>query len=187
MAPVSRRKRVLALRPYNPGDFETLFEIDRVCYEPAIAYSREELREYLRFPGAECVLAEIPRAPDSLSRPLPHPLRQINRPTGHQAANLPEIAGFCISAHRKSRGYIITIDVLERYRSQGVGTALLTEIEKRLASHGVRQVELETATDNESAIAFWQKHGYRKSGLRKGYYPGGRDAFSMAKAIETVA
>jgi ribosomal protein S18 acetylase RimI-like enzyme len=179
MSAVLKRKPGFALRTYNPGDFEDLFEIDRVCYEPAIAYSREELREYLQFPGAECVLAEIKPLRDSLSH--------FDPPASRQAATPPEIVGFCISAHRKSRGYIITIDVIEKYRSQGVGSALLTEIERRLASHGVRQVELETATDNESAIAFWQKHGYRKSRVRKGYYPGNRDAFSMVKALETQA
>jgi len=47
----------------------------------------------------------------------------------------------------------------------------------------VREISLETATDNTSAIAFWQKHGYRKRGVKKGYYPGGRDAFSMSKLL----
>ena len=48
----------LTLRTYSPEDFETLYAIDQVCYEPAIAYSRRELRNYLRFPGADCVIAE---------------------------------------------------------------------------------------------------------------------------------
>ena len=46
------------LRSYVPADFEKLYEIDQACYEPEIAYSRRELRNYLRFPGAECVVAE---------------------------------------------------------------------------------------------------------------------------------
>jgi [ribosomal protein S18]-alanine N-acetyltransferase len=44
-------------------------------------------------------------------------------------------------------------------------------------------VRLETATDNDSAVAFWQKHGYRKRGVRKNYYPNGRDAFAMTKTL----
>ena len=49
---------MFTLRTYDPDDFETLYEIDQLCYEREIAYSRRELRNYLRFPGAECVVAE---------------------------------------------------------------------------------------------------------------------------------
>ncbi|MGH9686093.1 MAG: GNAT family N-acetyltransferase, partial [Candidatus Acidiferrales bacterium] len=93
-------------------------------------------------------------------------------------------------AHKVSWGYIITMDVLSNYRRHGIGSMLLIEAERRLISAGVRQVGLETATNNSPAIAFWQKHGYRKSGVRKNYYPGGRDAYTMAKRLaagETAA
>jgi ribosomal protein S18 acetylase RimI-like enzyme len=146
---------IFKLRALRPDDFETLYEIDQACYEPAIAYSRRELRNFLRFPGADCVVAE---------------------------AN-GEIAGFIVTARGKERGYIVTIDVLEAYRQQGVGSKLLAEAEQRLAAGGVRMVTLETATDNTSGIAFWKKHGYRKRGVAKEYYPDGRDAYSMAKSI----
>lgn len=91
--------------------------------------------------------------------------------------------GFCITAHKGSWGYIVTMDVLAEHRRHGVGSMLLAEAERRLMAANVRQIGLETATDNAPAIAFWQKHGYRKSGVRKGYYPGGRDAYSMAKRL----
>jgi ribosomal protein S18 acetylase RimI-like enzyme len=143
------------LRDYEPADFNLLYEIDRACYPVDIAYSKRELRTFLGIPGSECVVA--------------------------QTANT--IGGFCISAHQKTLGYIVTIDVLEQFRRFGMGSALLSEVERRLASDGVREVRLETATDNESAVAFWRKHGYRSLGIRKEYYPGGRDAFAMSKAI----
>jgi ribosomal-protein-alanine N-acetyltransferase len=148
----------ISLRPYTSEDFETLFAIDQVCYEPAIAYSRRELRNYLRFPGADCVIAEAES----------------------------KIIGFCLTAREDQWGYIITMDVLAEHRRQGVATALLRDAERRLFAAGVREVALETATDNESAIAFWQKHGYRSVGVREGYYPGGRDAFSMTKLLRTA-
>jgi ribosomal-protein-alanine N-acetyltransferase len=151
----------VALRPYTPADFERLYDIDQACYEPRIAYSHTELRRYLRFPGADCVIAE--------SRE-------------HERA-APVAIGFCMTAHRDGYGYIITMDVLFPYRRCGIGSQLLAEAERRLLSHGVREIGLETATNNAAGIAFWQKHGYRKSGVRKNYYPGGRDAFSMAKRL----
>ena len=143
------------LRDYMPEDFDRLYEIDQACYPAEIAYSKRDMRAYLQFPGAECVVA----------------------------LTAGEIAGFCISARQRSRGYIVTIDVLEPFRRAGAGSTLLREVERRLASNHVREVDLETATDNESAIAFWNKHGYRTLGVEKGYYPGGRDAFAMTKTL----
>jgi ribosomal protein S18 acetylase RimI-like enzyme len=145
----------ITLRSYKPADFEALHEIDQVCYEAEIAYSKRELREYLRLRGADCVVAE----------------------------SGARIAGFCISAQQDHYGYIVTIDVLEEFRRHRVGTALLDEIERRLIALGVHEVRLETATDNDSAVAFWQKHGYRKRGVRKNYYPNGRHAFAMTKTL----
>jgi [ribosomal protein S18]-alanine N-acetyltransferase len=148
------------LRPYSPADFDRIYAIDQACYEPRIAYSRTELRQYLRFPGADCLVAE-----------------------GSRANSAPALIGFCITAHKDSWGYVVTMDVLADYRRHGVGSMLLAEAERRLVGAGVRQIGLETATDNAPAIAFWQKHGYRRSGVRKNYYPGGRDAYSMAKRL----
>lgn len=146
----------ILLRTHKPEDFDTLYEIDQACYEPEIAYSKRELQAYLRYPGSDCVVAEIDGA----------------------------IAGFCITAHQTDRGYIVTIDVLAKFRRDGVGTALLKEVENRLEADGVSLITLETATDNDSAVAFWQKHGYRTRGVRKGYYPNGRDAYAMTKTFK---
>jgi ribosomal protein S18 acetylase RimI-like enzyme len=146
------------LRKYQPRDFEALYAIDQACYQPAIAYSRRDLRNYLRFPGADCLVAE----------------------TGHQAA------GFILTAHAGHWGYIITIDVLEAHRRHGVGAMMLREAERALSANGVQQVALETATNNASAIAFWKKHGYRTEGIRQDYYPGGIDAYSMHKQLTPI-
>jgi ribosomal protein S18 acetylase RimI-like enzyme len=166
-APMRGGSNALRLRDYRAQDFETLYEIDQACYEPAIAYSRRELRNYLRFPGADCVVAEAEAAGKNESKP-----------------RKSEIAGFCVTAHEDDWGYIITIDVLEAYRRHGLGTLLLGEAERRLAANGASEIGLDTAVNNETAIAFWQKHGYRIRGTRKGYYPGGVDAYAMMKRVE---
>lgn len=152
--PANDNMRVI-LRSYLASDFETLYQVDQACYEPAVAYSRRELRNYMRFPGSDCIIAEANGKP----------------------------IGFVLTAHRDVWGYIVTIDVLARYRRFGAGSQLLSEAEQRLAAAGVREIALETATDNAPAIAFWQKHGYRTRGIKKHYYPGGRDAYSMIKRL----
>jgi len=146
----------ITLRGYTPADFDALYEIDQKVFEPGVSYSRRQLREYLQLAGAQCILAEAGG----------------------------KMAGFIVTAREDSVGYIVTIDILPAHRRQSVGTLLLAEAERRLAVSGVREIELETATDNASAVAFWQNHGYRTRGVIKDYYPNGRDAFSMTKTIE---
>jgi ribosomal-protein-alanine N-acetyltransferase len=143
------------LRQYESADLPALYEIDKACYETGIAYSRHELRWYLEQEGVDCVVAEF----------------------GGQ------VIGFILSHRDRAHSHIITIDVLEAWRRKGTGTALLEEIERRLAASGARVVELETATTNKAGVAFWQKHGYRTVGLLKGYYLGRLDAYSMRKTL----
>jgi [ribosomal protein S18]-alanine N-acetyltransferase len=145
----------LNLRPYESADLLALYEIDKACYEPGIAYSRRELRWYLEQDGVDCVVAEA----------------------------ATQLIGFILSHREGARAHIITIDVLEAWRRKRVGTALLVEIERRIASHGARMIELETATTNEAGVAFWRKHGYRTVGLLKGYYLDRLDAYSMRKNL----
>ena len=144
-----------SLRQYAERDFESLYEIDQLCYTPAIAYSRRELRTYLRFPGSHCIVARAAR----------------------------KAAGFIITLQRNAESYIVTIDVLPEFRRHALGTALLKRAERKAATNGATEMWLETATNNSAAIAFWQKHGYRSYGVIKNYYPGNLDAYSMAKSI----
>lgn len=44
---------------------------------------------------------------------------------------------------------------------QGIGSGLLTAAESRLAKAGVSEVVIVTSNDNLSAVAFYQKRGYR--------------------------
>jgi ribosomal-protein-alanine N-acetyltransferase len=147
------------LRDYSPADFETLYEIDQSCYPRGIAYSRRMLRWFLGQRGSFCIVAQA------------------------RGEAEPAIIGFLIADHRGEEGYIVTIDVLAGQRRSGVGTALLQETEHRLAKMGVRYVGLQTATNNEAGVAFWQRHGYRSSGVTRGYYLGRIDAYEMIKEL----
>jgi ribosomal-protein-alanine N-acetyltransferase len=147
------------LRDCSPADLETLYEIDQACYPRGIAYSRRMLRWYLSQRGSLCIVAQAAGAPSLL-------------------------LGFLIAQARGAQGYIVTIDVLAAQRRSGIGTALLEETERRLAKTGVRYVELQTATNNQAGVAFWQRHGYRSTGVTEGYYLGRIDAYEMLKELE---
>src|SRR5258708_18736402 len=148
------------LRDYSPSDLETLYEIDQACYPRGIAYSRRMLRWYLSQPEALCIVAQARRADDLA------------------------VLGFIIAEARAEEGYIVTIDVLEAHRRSGIGTALLRETERRLAKMGVRYIGLQTATNNQAGVAFWQRHGYRSSAVTRGYYLGRIDAYEMLQELD---
>ena len=80
-------------------------------------------------------------------------------------------------------GHVITIDVLARWRRDGVGTELLASAEKRLKKDGCRTVLLETGVDNDSAIRFYKKHGYTILRTIPRYYMGQLDALLMGKKL----
>lgn len=150
----------VTIRLFRSGDFEALYHIDQLCFARGIAYGRAELRFYLAYQGAECFVAEADG----------------------------DIAGFVITESDETEAHIVTLDVLEQFRRHGTGSQLLARAEESLAGHGVRSVWLETATTNEAAIAFWQKHGYRQSGeILLGYYGRGGDAYQMGKRLAQPA
>lgn len=145
----------MVLRAYEPHDFSALYRIDQACYPRGIAYSKITLRWFLGLAGAECLVAET----------------------------RGKICGFILAEEHPPLAHIITIDVIEAERRNGVGSALLQAIETNLARHSVRIIVLETATNNAAGVAFWQKHGYRVEGVLKRYYLGRLDAYEMKKVL----
>jgi [ribosomal protein S18]-alanine N-acetyltransferase len=145
----------VALRPYDPQDFPALYRLDQSCFPPGIAYSKTTLRYFLSLRSADCLVA----------------------------TEDAHIAGFIVTEENPPLAHIITLDVAEKYRRQGIGSVLLAEIERNLALRGVRHLLLETATDNAPGVAFWQRHGYRIEATLKRYYLGRLDAYEMRKIL----
>src|SRR4051812_40623226 len=152
----------IQLRPYRAGDIEALWQLDQVCFEDGISYSREELQHYIQLKTAFTLVAEAD---------LPGPTER-ETPT----------CGFII-AHRRRGGYghILTIDVDPYFRKRGVGTLLLSGAHERLKGEGCHTVFLETAVNNLAALAFYKKHGYTVvRTIPRYYHATGMDAFLMS-------
>lgn len=144
------------IRDFKLEDFETLWLIDQECFPIGIAYSRQELKLYMRRRGAVTLVAE-----DSSGA---------------------AIGGFIV-AHAGPRGHVITIDVVATARRSGVGSLLLRAVEERLLSAGSQVVGLETAVDNLAALAFYKRHGYSVVRTWPRYYSNGVDALVMSKEL----
>lgn len=153
----------LILRPYQPSDFEVLVAMDQVCFPKTIAYGRREMKSYLQSEGSYCIVAEITTPPKPKM-----------------------LAGFILTERSGEFAHVITLDVLDQFRRQSIGSLLLQAAEQEAASHGVACVYLETATTNKAAIALWKKHGYRESGTIENYYGRGQNAFEMMKPMRRL-
>jgi len=149
----------LTLRSYEPHDFAALHRLDKACFPPGISYSKTTLRYFLTLRSADCVVA----------------------------TDETRIAGFVLSEENPPLAHIITLDVAEKQRRSGIGTALLRKLESNLFARGVRSILLETAIDNEAAVAFWQRHGYRIEATVKRYYLRSIDAYEMRKILPGTA
>ena len=148
------------LRDFKPEDFETLWRIDQECFPPGIAYSRQELKIYMRRREAFTLVA-------------------ANR-EDHK------IAGFIVACGCPT-GHIITIDVLPTARRSGLGSLLLRHAEERLRKTGSKAVGLETAVDNTVALSFYKRHGYNVIHTSPRYYSNGVDALVLQKELKAAS
>jgi ribosomal protein S18 acetylase RimI-like enzyme len=148
-----------ALRAFELHDFPALHRLDQSCFPVGISFSKTTLHYFLTRASADCVAA----------------LEGLR------------IVGFILSEKNPPLAHIITLDVAEPVRRTGVGSALLKNLEANLSAHGVRTILLETAQDNEAAVAFWQRHGYGIEAALKRYYLGRIDAYEMRKILPDAA
>jgi ribosomal-protein-alanine N-acetyltransferase len=143
---------LILVRDFRSEDLARLHEIDAVCFERGIAYTRTELAFYIRLDRSVVRIAEC----------------------------AGEIVGFAIGQVEEDlRGHVITIDVLPQARRGGVGATLLKQLHDEFRSAGATLAVLEVDVTNVSAQAFYEGFGYRRMNILRGYYGRGRDAYGM--------
>lgn len=75
------------------------------------------------------------------------------------------VVGYCLAYKNRGASYIENIAVMGDYRGLGLGSRLLSEVERVLAESGVEEVYLAVKSWNTSAVNFYLKHGYRVRGV----------------------
>jgi ribosomal-protein-alanine N-acetyltransferase len=78
--------------------------------------------------------------------------------------------------------FVQTMAVAGPYQRRGVGALLLEELLGEAARRRHTRVLLEVRADNEPAQRLYTRYGFVRSGVRRGYYPGGVDAWVMTRA-----
>ena len=146
-----------AIRPAILPDLEVLTAIDALCFPAGIAYPRGEIAWLLRNPRITIVIAE-------------------------QAGT---IVGFAACQRRQYQnvryGELITMEVLPRFRRQSIGRELYQTLEKNLRDWGGSRMQLQVSVENEAAVSFYQRLGYRAVSRIPKYYLGTIDAWQMEK------
>jgi len=74
---------------------------------------------------------------------------------------------------------IMTIGVDPNYQRHGVGRQLLQVLINQSISLGATEMFLEVAVDNQPAINLYRSFGFLPLAIRKRYYPGNLDAYTM--------
>jgi len=84
---------------------------------------------------------------------------------------------------RSKAARLYSIGVAARAAGRGIGIALLKAGEAAARKRRATLMRLEVQPGNRSAIARYEKSGYRQTGIRRGYYNDGSDALRYEKAL----
>lgn len=97
------------------------------------------------------------------------------------------LLGFCILMYAPDVAHVLVIAVAKDLHRQGLGSILIEWCAARTRAHAIAGLLLEVRISNLSAQAFYERHGFLRVGLRRGYYPAGKgkreDAVVMQKVI----
>lgn len=80
------------------------------------------------------------------------------------------LAGYCGFWQVADEGHITNVAVLARFRRRGVGSRLVSEMERYARAGGLTLMTLEVRKSNRAAIGLYEKYGFSVLGERKNYY-----------------
>ena len=148
-----------------------MFELDRLCFEPAFRFTRSAMRRFAEAPNAIVRLACQP-----FDEPVPE----------HEP--VPErLLGFAIlhfeEAEEGLAGYVVTLDVAAEVRRQGVAGALMASLDESAAEAGARAMELHVSAGNAGALRLYERLGYHHAHTVANFYGRGLNALVCRKAL----
>tara|TARA_B100001093_G_scaffold449925_1_gene456396 strand:- start:1507 stop:1941 length:435 start_codon:yes stop_codon:yes gene_type:complete len=95
-------------------------------------------------------------------------LKSLEKNTSHVIWKIEEkkIIGFVSFFHVKDEIEIIKICIIKSFQRKNYGSILINEIKKLK----IKKIFLEVSVENINAINFYLKNGFKKIGIRRGYY-----------------
>jgi ribosomal protein S18 acetylase RimI-like enzyme len=147
-------------RLFEPEDFDELYEIEEVCFQPPLRFSRRYMRQLIASPNAATWIAE----------------------------SNEHLSGFgIVDWSEQSVGvfaYIQTIEIAPHYRGHGIGSELMRRLEGSANAEGAVAIWLHVDETNTAAIQLYRAHGYQHTGRTENYYTRGRAADIYIKHLK---
>lgn len=84
-----------------------------------------------------------------------------------------ELLGYFVAMKGVDEVHLLNITVAPAWQGQGWGRVLLDALAIWSRGQGAQWLWLEVRTSNQRALQIYERHGYRRVGTRKGYYPDG--------------
>ena len=150
-------------RLYISADFDKLYALEEVCFDPPSRFSRRFMRLLVQFSRTATWIAE----------------------------EAGQITGFAIidwtEEDNEVTSYIQTVEVSPEARGRGVGRELLNRVEDSARLAGAGSIWLHVEEGNAAAIRLYETQGFRWEGCEEDYYPSGRAALIYAKSLDAEA
>lgn len=80
---------------------------------------------------------------------------------------------------------VLTVAVARDHWGRGIGRALLAALVDEAAGRRAAEIFLDVRVDNDRARELYERAGFERIGLRRGYYHGGIDAVTMRRRLRT--
>jgi ribosomal-protein-alanine N-acetyltransferase len=84
-----------------------------------------------------------------------------------------ELLGYFVAMKGVDEVHLLNITVAPAYQRQGWARVMLEALALWARGQGAEWLWLEVRVSNARAITVYESHGFRRVGLRKGYYPAG--------------
>ena len=143
----------MTLRAWKKEDLGKIAELEKVCFSDP--WSVEEFESSFSLPFFQGVLVE----------------------------DEGKIVAYACAVVVFEDGDIANVAVSPQYRKQGLGKAMLVELEAQAKAKGCERLFLEVREFNSPAIGLYSGFGFEKISLRKHYYPDGENAIVMQKTL----
>ena len=114
---------------------------------------------------------------------------ELSKPAGVCLTALRDggMLGYLICSRYDTVWHIMNVAVDPGRRREGIGTALLSDLLRRIDGHGAR-FTLEVRESNIGAIELYKRFGFAPAGRRRRYYQdNGEDAVVMWRTQSTLA
>jgi [ribosomal protein S18]-alanine N-acetyltransferase len=148
-----------SVRKLRPSDLDRILEIEHASFGRD-AYDRNLFAEFLHKCGDLFLVVERGR----------------------------RVCGYMVTCIRGSasgaRAELVSVAIVPEHRGKGAASVLMDSTLRRLRLRRVERLSLMVRLTNREARRFYDKYGFHKVRVVRGYYEGGGDGLLMARNLD---